>query len=83
MSLDDGWRDHAACTDSDPGLFFPDPGDPVANLDAARVCAGCEVRDDCLRYALNRRIEHGVWGGLSEQQRANLRRRGATQLTIV
>jgi WhiB family redox-sensing transcriptional regulator len=38
------------------------------------VCEGCTVTEPCLEYALEQRIEHGVWGGCSERQRRRIRR---------
>jgi len=65
-----GWRDEALCAQTDPELFFPEQGESVAA--AKRVCAGCEVRAECLQYALDNRERFGVWGGLSERERREL-----------
>jgi WhiB family transcriptional regulator, redox-sensing transcriptional regulator len=69
------WMTEGACRDEDPDLFFPisaiDTGDgQIAR--ATRICAGCPVMDECLEYALENRIKHGVWGGRTEQQRQSL-----------
>lgn len=64
------WAERAACTDSDPEAWYPEKGQ---NCDfAKRICAGCEVRDACLDYALAHRERHGVWGGLTERERRPL-----------
>jgi WhiB family transcriptional regulator, redox-sensing transcriptional regulator len=41
---------------------------------AARMCAGCPVRDECLEFELRTAGEStvGVWGGLSEDDRREL-----------
>lgn len=41
---------------------------------AARLCAGCPVRRECLVFELRTAGEHtvGVWGGLSEDDRRAL-----------
>lgn len=67
----DWWRD-AACQTVDPDLFFPvsslGPGrDEVARAKA--ICASCPVRRQCLQFALATRQAHGVWGGLTEEER--------------
>jgi WhiB family redox-sensing transcriptional regulator len=71
------WRDHAACRDADPELFFPD-GDPTsarAQVKAAKqICRGCPVRTTCLNWALTGGQQHGIWGGLTEDQRRSLHR---------
>ncbi len=67
-----GWRDLALCAQVDPELFFPEKGGSFRA--AKRVCAGCEVRAECLQDALDRRELFGVWGGLSERERRKLAR---------
>lgn len=58
----------------DPEIFFPTRG--AGKADAAKaICAECPVRRECLRYALKAPEEHGVWGGLDEVERAEIRRR--------
>jgi WhiB family redox-sensing transcriptional regulator len=75
------WYHYAACRDHDPELFFPvgNAGPAMAQLaHAKRVCADCPVQSLCLEWALVAGIDHGVWGGLSEDERRGLRRRTTT-----
>ena len=65
------WRDRARCAETDPDLWFPEKGHPVAA--AKRICFACEVRDECLAYALAHPELLGVWGGFTEPQRRVLR----------
>ena len=65
------WMDQALCTQVDPELFFPIVGSNVNP--ARRVCRECPVRAECLAYALEHDLRHGVWGGTSERQRERLR----------
>jgi WhiB family redox-sensing transcriptional regulator len=58
------------CADQDPSFFFPSDGVGVAK--ARKVCADCPMNTRCLEYALEHRIEHGVWGGTSERQRRRI-----------
>ena len=67
------WMVHARCRELAPETFFPSDGSGVA--DAQRVCATCPVAAECLEYALEYRIEHGVWGGASERERRRILRR--------
>lgn len=70
------WLDLGACRDEDPDLFFPitSAGPGLAQVAAAKaVCARCVVREPCLRFALEARQDHGVWGGLSEEERRAIR----------
>jgi WhiB family transcriptional regulator, redox-sensing transcriptional regulator len=71
------WRTRAACRDEDPELFFPigTTGPAVEQTDAAkRVCMHCEVREECLEFALATNQDAGIWGGLAEDERRTLRR---------
>ena len=68
----DSWRADAACRGADTDVFFIGPGHkPDA---AIAVCDRCEVRDECLEYALDNDEEFGIWGGLMPKQRKELRR---------
>lgn len=66
------WRANAACLDADPEQFFPlsDCGPSIRQIDSAlALCSGCQVRSQCLDWAIANDIRHGVWGGATEQQR--------------
>jgi WhiB family redox-sensing transcriptional regulator len=72
------WRSLGACLTADPDLFFPISASGPSQRQEGRakaVCAGCGVRDECLRFALRTNQAHGVWGGLGEIERLRLRRR--------
>lgn len=74
--LDDGvlaWQDRALCAQTDPEAFFPEKGG--STREAKRVCASCEVRAECLDYALANDERFGIWGGLSERERRKMKRR--------
>src|SRR4030095_11474344 len=74
------WRHKAACLDEDPELFFPigNTGPAILQIEEAKqVCRRCDVRDACLQWALEAGQDHGVWGGLSEDERRALKRRAA------
>ncbi len=71
------WMDVGACREAEPELFFPvsSAGPALAQVAAAKaVCARCVVREECLQYALETAQDHGVWGGLSEEERRAVRR---------
>jgi WhiB family redox-sensing transcriptional regulator len=73
---DESWRKDAACLTEEPELFFPVARGMHAeprNAPAKRVCARCRVRADCLAWALGASIApEGVWGGTSQEERAEL-----------
>jgi WhiB family redox-sensing transcriptional regulator len=66
------WNSLGLCVGEDPDVFFPSNGDPGAK--AREICGGCAVRTQCLDYAVET-DEFGIWGGLDQDERRNLRRR--------
>ena len=68
-----GWQERALCAQTDPEAFFPEKGG--STREAKKVCTGCEVRMECLEYALEHDERFGIWGGLSERERRKLKRR--------
>ncbi|WIY83322.1 WhiB family transcriptional regulator [Propionimicrobium sp. PCR01-08-3] len=73
---DDGalaWQEQALCAQTDPEAFFPEKGG--STREAKRVCQNCEVRSECLDYALANDERFGIWGGLSERERRQLKKR--------
>jgi len=70
MSSD--WRDRAACRGAGAGLFFPDwaPSPAPQEIDRAKqMCRDCPVRARCLDWALDHGAAHGIWGGLTAEER--------------
>ena len=74
--LDQDWRAHGLCSRTNPDLWFS-PG-ALEHKEAKRICRACPVRMDCLQYAMETPVDHGVWGGLTERERRR-RRREATE----
>lgn len=69
------WINHGLCVGvEDPEIFFPSRAPGQADR-AKAICAGCPVQRECRRYALKAPEEFGVWGGLDEVERAEIRRR--------
>jgi WhiB family redox-sensing transcriptional regulator len=75
------WRHHALCREEDPELFFPiGTTGPIFERqvqEAKRVCGACPVQHDCLQWAMETAQDAGIWGGLTEDERRALKRRGA------
>jgi WhiB family redox-sensing transcriptional regulator len=67
------WQERALCAQTDPEAFFPEKGG--STREAKRICLGCEVRSECLEYALAHDERFGIWGGLSERERRKLKKR--------
>ncbi len=77
-NADYSWRNLAICRDTDPDLFFPvgTTGYALVQIDRAKqVCGECPVNAECLEYALETNQDSGIWGGTSEEERRQLRRR--------
>jgi WhiB family redox-sensing transcriptional regulator len=77
LRSDDLWQADAACRGPHAGVFFPPSYVEAADDRAERerrakaICAGCPVRQPCLRYALESGEPYGIWGGLNELERAS------------
>lgn len=71
-TIEDQWQDRALCAQTDPEAFFPEKGG--STREAKRICQGCEVKAECLEYALHNDERFGIWGGLSERERRRLKR---------
>ncbi|MFT3661585.1 MAG: WhiB family transcriptional regulator [Gordonia sp. (in: high G+C Gram-positive bacteria)] len=69
---EDQWQERALCAQTDPEAFFPEKGG--STREAKRICHGCEVKAECLEYALGNDERFGIWGGLSERERRRLKR---------
>ncbi|MEV6738195.1 WhiB family transcriptional regulator [Streptomyces sp. NPDC051104] len=72
IASDIPWQDQALCAQTGSDFFFPEPGSSVR--EAKRICGLCESRAACLEHALTHDERFGVWGGLSEKERLQLRR---------
>jgi WhiB family transcriptional regulator, redox-sensing transcriptional regulator len=69
------WRERASCLAYPAILFFgvDDAETPaerrIREDEAKRICSTCEVRTECLEYALATKEPYGIWGGLTELER--------------
>lgn len=69
---DQDWRGLGSCAGTDPDLWFAVGA--MEHKRAKRICASCPVREQCLSYAMDAPVDHGVWGGLTERERRRYRR---------
>jgi len=70
---DTDWKLEGLCRLVNPDLWFPEKGQNATRAKA--ICAACPVTTQCRTEALATDERHGIWGGLSENDRTNLRRR--------
>lgn len=66
------WTEKALCAETDPEAFYPEKGGSTRA--AKKTCRACEVRAECLEYALDNDERFGIFGGLSERERRKLKR---------
>lgn len=66
------WQSFALCTQVDPDTFFPEKGG--STKEAKRICAECEVISQCRDFALQNDERYGIWGGLAESERYELKK---------
>lgn len=71
--VDESWRDSAVCAQTDPEVFFPEVG--KSHAAAKQICSQCPVRELCLEIALANDERFGVWGGLSNHERLELKKK--------
>lgn len=81
------WRKNASCIGVDPEVFFP-KAPTVGTLErhynddipvvlvrrAQEFCSRCEVRAECLDYAMAHAVEDGIWAGTTPKDRRRLRK---------
>lgn len=71
------WQLRGACRGTDSAIFFhPEnergPARAARERKAVTICARCPVLARCRQHALSVQEPYGVWGGLTEAQRARL-----------
>lgn len=66
------WQDRANCTGANADLFFPERG--ASTRTAKSICRACDVREECLEFAISTGEKFGIWGGMSERERRKVRR---------
>lgn len=77
------WQEDALCREYDVDLFFG-PDQPESEIEkqareahAKTVCQRCPVKEPCLEFAMETNQKYGIWGGLTDKERASLKRRRA------
>ena len=75
--LDETWKDQANCKGEPVKTFFPEDNSGCNQKERVsrvyELCGKCEVKEECLNYALDNNEKFGVWGGLGEKRRRYLR----------
>jgi WhiB family redox-sensing transcriptional regulator len=79
----DTWMDRANCK-GQTDKMFPKGHKDISYIAGARaLCRGCDVREECLEYALQfpPADMHGVWAGLTSRQLLEEQRRRGVKAT--
>ncbi|MFI1702003.1 WhiB family transcriptional regulator [Streptomyces bobili] len=72
----DDWRDSASCAGLDSRVFYAEGRGSTAQVQQAkRICSGCPVTKECADYAITNGEYYGVWGGMSQKELREKRRR--------
>ncbi|OBJ73005.1 WhiB family transcriptional regulator [Mycobacterium sp. 1274756.6] len=74
------WQLHGACRGLDSSVFFHPDGERgterlLREQRAKAMCRSCPVLTECRAHALRVGEPYGIWGGLSESERAQMLRR--------
>jgi WhiB family transcriptional regulator, redox-sensing transcriptional regulator len=85
------WHADAACASASPLLFFAPEGEDgesrgIRIAAAKTVCGSCPVVEQCLDSAIRGGVMHGIWGGLTTDERiafAARRDGGRVPLTVL
>jgi WhiB family redox-sensing transcriptional regulator len=73
LAVDDlAWQDYSNCRGADADLFFPERG--ASTRKAKAICNACQVKAECLEFAIQQSEKFGIWGGLSERERRRIRK---------
>jgi len=73
LAVDDlSWQDYSNCRGADADLFFPERG--ASTRKAKAICNACQVKGECLEFAITQSEKFGIWGGLSERERRKIRK---------
>lgn len=73
MTPFDEWQPLAACKGKPLAWWFPENTGHWGIYDAARqVCRHCPVTEPCLAYAVTNQLNHGMYGGLTPDERHQL-----------
>jgi WhiB family redox-sensing transcriptional regulator len=71
------WRRFAACGGLDVEIFYHPDGERghrknARITQAKKICRACPVLNDCATWALTTLEPYGIWGGMSEDERADI-----------
>ncbi|QTJ70193.1 WhiB family transcriptional regulator (plasmid) [Rhodococcus sp. ZPP] len=80
VHFDGDWQRRASCRGTDTDMFFSPDGErghvrAQREHAAKQICQDCPVLTECRIHALTAAEAYGIWGGMSETDRARYTRR--------
>lgn len=66
--------ENANCLTVSVKVMYPHEKDTAGNARAKEVCRGCPIIKECGATAIARKETYGVWGGITEDERAAIKR---------
>jgi WhiB family redox-sensing transcriptional regulator len=69
------WESMPACAGTDTEMWFCEDDETGYREKSLiqRICASCEVKEQCLNYSLHHSV-HGFWAGTTPRERMRLRK---------
>lgn len=65
------WAKKAACSGMGAKYFYPETKAKTDSKKALAACGRCNVRRECLLYAIENGEKHGIWGGTRQVKQRN------------
>ena len=78
--LPEHFQTHSICHHAPIHWFFPPKGKPPIGK---KLCHICPVQPECLTYAIDNQINHGLWGGMTERERFTERAKRREKSTTI
>ncbi len=74
----ESWRELASCKGIDTNIFVPkDRGAGTGRnvyAKARKFCDSCPVKNECLMFALESKMEFGMFGGTTPRERRSIKK---------
>jgi WhiB family redox-sensing transcriptional regulator len=72
---EEDWKAQANCLGTDTEMFFVENESQSYPPQLKRICGVCDVKAECLEYALENKIDFGYWAGTTSVQRRRMTNR--------
>lgn len=69
------WIKDAICSQTDLNAWIAEHPHPSQVAALKQICSNCPVTSECLDYAITNHLHHGIWGGTTPRERADIAKR--------